>query len=141
MKTTLVLTIIVTTLSLFTFLPHTDAEDITEWSLPEGAIARLGKGTLREIAYSPDGTHLAAASSTGIWMYDAHTFEERSLTPLGIEENGLWFSPDWRTRVSSKYDSLNNQSTINVWDWNTGGLRHTFTAAYGTGRLCNRTSG
>ena len=127
MKTTLVLTIILFTLSLFTFLPHTAAEDITTWSLPEGAIARLGKGTVREIAYSPDGTHLTAASSTGIWTYDAQTYLERSLTPLATGDNGQWFSPDFRTRVSSRYDSHNNQSTISLWDWNTGELRHTFT--------------
>ena len=135
MKTNLVSTIILFTFSLFTFLPHTAAEDVTEWGLPEGAEARLGKGTVREIAYSPDGTHLAAASSTGIWTYDAQTYLERSLTPLNTEEKGLWFSPDLRTRVSSKYDSHNNRSTINLWDWNTGELRHSLTEH--TGKVGN----
>ena len=127
MKTILVSTIILFTLSFFTFLPQTAAEDITEWGLPEGGVARLGKGTIREIVYSPDGTHLAVASSTGIWMYDAQTYLERSLTPLGTEDDGQWFSPDLQTRVSSKYDSNNNQSTISLWDWQTGELRHTLT--------------
>ena len=138
MKTTTVCTIILFTFSLFTFLPHTAAEDITEWGLPEGAEARLGKGAVRanRIAYSPDGTHLAVTSDTGIWMYDAHTYQERSLTPLNTAERGLWLSPDWRTRVSSMYDSHNNKSTISLWDWNTGELRHTLTEQH-TGQVAN----
>ena len=129
MKTIIVSTIILFSLSLFTFLPHTAAEDITTWGLPEGAVARLGKGPLRvnSITYSPDGTQLAAKSDTGIWLYDAHTFQERSLTPLNTEEKGLWYSPDLRTRISSTYDSQNNKSTISLWDWKTGELRHTLT--------------
>ena len=41
-----------------------------QWNLPKYARARLGKGTIREIQYSPDGTILAVASSIGIWLYD-----------------------------------------------------------------------
>ena len=44
--------------------------------LPEGVKVRLGKGRLTEnLAYSPDGTHLAVTSSIGIWLYDAQTGE------------------------------------------------------------------
>ena len=124
MKTTLMITIVLFIISLFAFLPHTAAVDTTKRGLPEGAVARLGKGPVREIAYSPDGTRLAVASSIGIWMYDAQTYEERSFT---TEENRLWFSPDWRTRVSSKYDAHNNESIISLWDWNTGERLHTLT--------------
>ena len=31
------------------------AQGYTQWSLPEGAKARLGKGWISEIAYAPDG--------------------------------------------------------------------------------------
>ena len=51
------------------FLQHAFAQDYTQWSLPEGAKARLGKGWVSGIAYSPDGTRLAVASSIGIWLY------------------------------------------------------------------------
>ena len=62
MKTT------VTLLILFAlFSSNTFAQDYTQWSLPEGATARLGKGSINEIQYSPDGTRLAIASSIGIW--------------------------------------------------------------------------
>jgi len=37
-------------------------QDSSQWYLPEGAIARLGKGRVNEIAYSPNGKHLAVAS-------------------------------------------------------------------------------
>lgn len=43
------------------------AQDHTRFSLPEGALARLGKGSIgwgdRVVAYSPDGTRLAIPST------------------------------------------------------------------------------
>ena len=54
-------------------LSPTFAQEYTQWNLPEGARARLGKGHIGEIAYSPDGNRLAVASSIGIWIYDAHS--------------------------------------------------------------------
>ena len=61
------------------FSANTLAQDSPQWHLPEGAKARLGKGTIYEIAYSPDGTRLAVASSIGIWIYDAATGEALDL--------------------------------------------------------------
>ena len=71
------------------------------WHLPDGAIARLGKGAIswgdRAVAFSPDGQRLAVASSIGIWLYDVATFRELelSLTPMRYSEpRGVAFSPD-----------------------------------------------
>ncbi len=65
MKSTLIF-IISTLLFVSTiFLPTTFAQDYTTWNLPEGATARLGKGSIREIVYSPDGRLLAVASVSG----------------------------------------------------------------------------
>ena len=36
-------------------------QDSLQWYLPEGAKARLGKGTAYHVAYSPNGTLLAVA--------------------------------------------------------------------------------
>ena len=47
-------------------LPNTLAEDPTQWNLPEDAKARLGKGRINEIQYSPDGKLLVVASGIGI---------------------------------------------------------------------------
>ena len=56
---------------VFLFFSYTSfAQDSPQWHLPEGATARLGKGWLYEIQYSPDGTRLAAAGTLGVWIYD-----------------------------------------------------------------------
>lgn len=34
------------------------AQDASQWHLPEGAKARLGKGCIVDVEYSPDGTVL-----------------------------------------------------------------------------------
>ena len=56
------------------FVQDSGAQDDNPLSLPDGAIARLGKGPIdggdRGVAYSPDGTRLAVVSSLGIWLYD-----------------------------------------------------------------------
>ena len=56
------------------------AQDYTRWDLPEDAIARLGKGRISDMQYSPDGARLAVATSIGIWVYDANNLS-RTPTP------------------------------------------------------------
>ena len=56
-----------------------DKGDYTRWNLPEGAKRRLGKGILNDMKLSPDGTHLAIASSIGVWLYDVSTGHETAL--------------------------------------------------------------
>ena len=71
---------ILTVLStIFAFTLNTFAQDHTRWGLPEDAKVRFGKGGNGEIAYSPDSSKLAVASSIGVWIYDAHTGEELDL--------------------------------------------------------------
>ena len=53
--------------------------DYTQFALPDSAKARLGKGTIYDIKFSPDNTQLAVASSIGIWLYDANTGDELAL--------------------------------------------------------------
>ena len=36
--------------------PSSFAQDYTQWGLPEGAKARIGKGSINDMRYSPDGT-------------------------------------------------------------------------------------
>ena len=46
------------------------AQDNTKVGLPEGAIARLGKGGINFMRFSPDGTRLAVGTDVGVWLYD-----------------------------------------------------------------------
>ncbi|MDE0638627.1 MAG: hypothetical protein OXI43_22535 [Candidatus Poribacteria bacterium] len=73
------------------------SQNISQWDLPKGASARLGKGLVKDMAYSPDGKHLAVASTIGIWIYDVHTGDERALFtgPVSSSEQIL-YSPDGR---------------------------------------------
>lgn len=50
------------------------AEAYTQWQLPEGVLARLGKGWVTDCVFSPDGSHLVVASSIGIWIYETTTY-------------------------------------------------------------------
>ena len=81
MKTTVFLGLVFLIVLMFLYVSDTTAEyeSYMQWGLPAGVTARLGKGGVREIAYSPDGTRLAVASTVGIWMYDAGSGEALAL--------------------------------------------------------------
>ena len=103
MKTMLISTFALFTLSLFSFLPHSVANDYTTQGLPDGARMRLGKGYIKQIAYSPDGTRLAVATFYGVWLYDGVTGEELGLLssiPTEICER-VAFSPDGKTLANT----------------------------------------
>ena len=100
------------------------AEDTTRWRLPEGATARLGKGNIKQIAYSPNGMHLAAAGSAGIWIYDVTIHQEVALLTGNMGPiSSVAFSPDGSTIVSG-YDD----GSVLVWDVKTGEHKQFLTA-------------
>ncbi len=99
------------------------AQDYITWGLPEGAKARLGKGTIEDIQFSPDSKTLAVAGSIGIWLYDAQSGEEMSLL-TGVHRAGVTsisFHPLGGTLASSSYDG-----NILLWDVGTGEHIRTF---------------
>lgn len=55
------------------------AQDNTQVGLPEGAIARLGKGDITVMRFSPNGKHLAVGTSVGVWVYDVSTGNAKAL--------------------------------------------------------------
>lgn len=89
--------------------------DVTPWELPYGAIARLGRGGLRDLSFSPDGKSLAVATSIGCWLYDLPT-----LTPLALFETErgmiqrIVFSRDAQWNATGNADGI-----VNVWDTQT----------------------
>ena len=105
------------------FLPNAFTQQHLKNYLPEGAKARIGKGYVYDLAFSPDRTKLAVASALGIWIYDAHTGQELDLL-MGhtAAVSSVAFSPDGTLLASSSYDS-----TIKVWDIRTGQIQKTLT--------------
>ena len=124
-----------TKLSFFAFLAasvlclsNAFAQEFMKNYLPEGARTRIGKGQVHHLAYSPDSTRLAVASSIGIWLYDAHTGQPLDLfTGHTRDVSSVDFSPDGHTLASSSYDG-----TIRLWDVNTGELKTTLTGHKGS---------
>ncbi len=95
-----------------------DQGDYTRWNLPEGAKRRLGKGILNDMQLSPDGSHLAIASSTGVWLYNLNKNDNITLLTKNMEIAKLvTFSPDGKTLVSTGDDN-----TIRTWDVDSGKL-------------------
>ena len=96
--------------------------------LPEGAIARLGKGDMRDIAYSPDGKLLAMAVLADIWLYDTGNGQEvaRLAGHTGTVYR-LSFSPDGQTLASAS--DIWGEWTVRLWDVATHTLRHTLSGA------------
>lgn len=63
------------------FLSNGYTQDYKTWGLPEGAKARLGKGKIIAIEFSPDGSQIAVLSPVGIWLYDSQSGKELALFP------------------------------------------------------------
>lgn len=103
-------------------IPPSSNAEYTRWELPEGAKARLGKGSINDIKFSPDGTRFAVATTIGVWMYDAKTGTEISLFK-GERQNikGVAFSAD-----GSVVTGANSAGQIPRWNTTTGELHSIF---------------
>ncbi len=97
---------------------QTDAtlEDYAKWELPKEAKARLGKGGINVLQFSPDGTQIAVGSNIGVWLYDVETGKEISLF-AGMCQ-ALAFSPDGRYLANGGGRYTTDE--IQVWDTTTG---------------------
>ncbi len=98
-------------------VPSAEGDDATTLVLPEGAIARLGRGDVNDIAFSPNRQYLTVATDIGIWLYTLPTL---SAVALWDTENGhtevVTFSPDSR-RIAAY---SNNEEILKIWDVQTG---------------------
>ena len=105
------------------FLPNALAQDYSQWGLPEGATARIGKSVITDIAYSPDGSQLAVASLIGIWIYDARTGEELDLLTKHSSIYSVAYSPDGTTLATA------GGTEVYLWDVDTRKYKTTLIAA------------
>lgn len=98
-----------------------DSVDYTQWQLPEGAKARLGKGEIiGNIAFSPEGNRLAVTSAIGIWIYDVRPGKEKELnliTGFRYHPSAVAFSPDGTTIASGSQNG-----SVQLWNVRTGTL-------------------
>ena len=86
--------------------------DVTTWALPEGAIARLGRGRVETLGLSPDGKYLAVGTWIGLWWYELATMKPVDLweTERGMI-SALEFSPNGALLATGNWDG-----GVKVWD-------------------------
>ena len=102
------------------------AQDNTKVGLPDGAIARLGKGGINLMRFSPDGTRLVVGTDVAVWLYDVPDGKETVLfTGHGGQVNALAFSPDGKILASGGFAN----PVIQLWDLETDNKLVTFKLA------------
>ena len=115
MKTEARLLIII--LLLILNLPNSSAQDNSQLGLPVGAIARLGKGGINVMRFSPDGTYLVVGTDVGLWIYDVSGETERALfNEYPSQVNVLSFSEDGELLASGGAKN----SLIQLWELKSG---------------------
>ncbi len=88
-------------------------EPSSQLGLPEGAIARLNKGNIHDITYSPDGSQVAVTTLSGVWIYDVNAAKAVKLLTgqhIGRVINAT-YSPDGKTLATVSFDK-----TVRIWD-------------------------
>ena len=74
--------------------------EATTWALPEGAIARLGRGNVRPVEPSPDGTYFTVPTGMGLWWYEMASkspialweTERGMISAVDFSQNGEWIA-------------------------------------------------
>ena len=111
------------------FVQESLAQDYTRWGLPEGALARLGKGSIgdgdRAVAYSPDGTqHSGGQQHRHLALRRQHRCSKSPCSQdiqIGGHFRGVF------TRWGDTLASGSNDNTLRLWNANTGQVKHTLT--------------
>ena len=96
--------------------------DITTWALPENAIARLGRGRVRDVAFSPDGVHLVVATDIGLWWYELATMQpvalwetERGMvSAVSFSDDGQWIATGNSDSIVKVLDTQNQQCVLEI---------------------------
>ena len=97
-------------------------DDVTTWALREGAVARLGRGWVPDIAFSSDERYLAVGTWIGLWLYDLEMLSPVALweTKRGMvgcvtfSPNGKWIAVSNSDRILKVLDIRNSACLTQV---------------------------
>ena len=104
-------------------LPTSFAQDNTQVGLPEGAIARLGKGGINIMRFSPDGKHLAVGTTISVWLYNVESGKEIVLNQESVGYfHTLAFSSDGKILATDGF----TDPAVHLWDLETGSKLSSF---------------
>lgn len=90
-----------------------------EWSLPEseGVIARLGKGRVEGLNFSPDRKQLAVSSAVGLWLINMD-----DLTPAALWRGKAAYARAAAFSPSGKRIAAGGVGAVHIWEAETGAL-------------------
>ena len=96
--------------------------DFTTWALPENAIARLGRGRVTDLTFSPDGECLVAATDIGLWWYELATMQpvalwetERGMvSAASFSDDGQWIATGNADGVVKVWNTQDQQCIMEV---------------------------
>ena len=82
------------------------------WALPDGAIARFGRGCVHDLAFPPNEDYLAVGTRIGLWWYKLPSMSSNALweTERGLV-SAVAFSPSGKLLATGNWDGV-----IKVWD-------------------------
>ena len=84
-------------------------------------LARWGSGVTTDAVYSPDGGHIAIASTLGISIYQADTLDEEIYFETSASVNSVVFSSDGENLVTGLGDN-----TVKIWQASDGTMIKSF---------------
>ncbi|MXV82581.1 hypothetical protein F4X88_09130 [Candidatus Poribacteria bacterium] len=92
-------------------------KDVATWRLPNGAIARLGRGSVNDLAISQDRKYFAVGTDIGVWVYDYSM-----LVPIALwdTERGMVTTVDFSPNESRWLVTGNADGILKVWDLHRG---------------------
>ena len=91
--------------------------EIETWKLPKGSIARLGRGSVNDLAISQDRKYFAVGTDIGAWIYERST-----LAPIALwdTERGMVTTLDFSFNKNQWLVTGNADGIVKVWDLRRG---------------------
>lgn len=98
------------------------SQDVTSWNLPDGAIARLGRGSEPKMAFSPDGQILVIGTCIGLWIYDLVSLspiafwevDQGYVESVTLSPNGKWIAASFSGSLVKILDVQNGSCLTQV---------------------------